>query len=844
MKEYQLRHSLGKAIAFSFCAWVSVAGLFSCDSDRLNGGGSIGMLSLNLAADTTNIKGGILSTKAGNILDGFEDADEYTVQIFQESDTLKSALYKDFPDELEIKEGAYTLRASKGENLPAAFDNPYFEGSVDFVIKKDMKTPLEVTCKMANARVYANYTEDFLKAYSDYSVSLKTSYMDGSFTITKGESRGAYLQVAKEGTPLSVAISLMRKNWKEPKVYTVTDPAITLNPKESVILNFATDGKTGDGLNLSIELDDSMEEADLEFGIPDFMWKPFTDLRIWACGFENNVPVEMNVTDGFPNDSCTVKAEVPGRIKECWVVRLEDGEKKDSVDIATPEGLNTAEAIWGLNAVSSPIAGTKRLELDLKGAFNRLYASDKDKICGFSVYINDALNVMHTSDVITASVNLKAAKTPTVEQFELAVPSKHALEKDTAIAVVAEAGIKALTLKISSDGGMNQYNVLSDNLPAGISYDKQNRKIVFKKDFSSELESKETEASTYSYKVSVTDNLDKTVVKTSKLEVTPVFTIVVPEGEIWAKRATFYIKEDVSKYAAPVFQVFKDGQWQNVEGNMATGLSSGSKYKVRAFVNGWPTTEVSFTTEEAFQIPDGGFDQEWTKDVIDAVSTDLFGIGLVGRDIDVWYPYSDKQNAFWSTNNLVTTSADPSLGTAYYIQYSGVRNVNNAAELSTVAWGEGSTFTKYGGIVKNVTPGSLFAASYVDGKFMEGHSISSRPAKLKFNYKYKPYKSDRFVVTVILENNTEGTIVEKTVQVSDAKDLFTSYELDFSSYITDETKNKIKAERIKIYFCSGVNNTKKAVQDVKGSDGAFKGYADSKRIGSVLTIDDIELIYE
>ena len=846
MKEYQLRQGLGKTIAFSLCVWASVAGFFSCDSDRLNSGGSTGMLSLNLAADTTNIKGGAISTKAGNILADFEDVDNYTVQVFQESDTLKSALYKDFPEQLEIKEGSYTLRASKGGNLPAAFDNPYFEGSTDFVIKKDMKTSLEVTCRMANARIYTEYTEDFLKAYSDYSVSLKTSYMDGAFTIAKGETRGAYLQVAKEGTPLSIAISLMRKNWEEPKVYSVTNPSITLNPKESVTLKFATDGKTGDGLALSIELDDSMEDADLEFGIPDFMWKPFTDLRIWACGFENNVPVDMNVTDGYQNDSCTVKAEVPGRIKECWVVRLEDGEKTDSVDIATSAGLNTAEKDWGVKSVSSPIAGVKGIELDLKGAFNQLYASEKDKTYGFSVYINDALNVMHTSDVVTASVNLKAAKEPTVGKFEWSVSSKHSLEKDTAIAVMAEAGIKTLTLKVNKDGAMQgQYDMLSDNLPDGIFYDKQNRKIVFKKECSSKLESKEQDASTYSYEVSVTDNLDKKVTVTSTLEVTPVFTVVVPEGGVWTNRATIQVVEDV-KYSKS-YQLKVGEKWQDYSDATITGLQPNTTYTVRALVNNWPTTEATFTTEEAFQIPDGGFDKEWTKDVIDAVSTGIGdAIGLIGRDIDVWYPYNkdNKEGLFWSTSNLETTSANTQWGTAYYIQYSGVRNVNNAAELTTVAWGEGSTFTLLGGEIKNVTPGSLFAASYVDGELVEGHPISSRPAKLKFNYKYKPYKSDKFVVTVILENNTEGTIVEKTVQVPDAKDLFTSYELDFSSYITDEAKNKIKAERIKIYFRAGVNSTKKAVQGVRGSDGALKGYADSKRIGSVLTIDDIELIYE
>lgn len=850
MKEYQLRQGLCKTIAFSFCVWASVAGLFSCDSDRLNGGGSIGKLSLNLAADTANIKGGTLSTKAVNVLADFEDVDNYTVQIFQGSDTLKSALYKDFPGELEIKEGAYTLRASKGENLPAAFDNPYFEGSTDFVVKKDMKTPLEVTCTMANARIYAEYSEDFLKAYSDYSVSLKTSSMDDVFTISKGETRGAYLQVAKEGTPLSIAITLMRENWEKPEVYTVTDPTITLKPKESVLLRFSTDGKTGDGLDLSIELDDSMEEADLEFGIPDFMWKPFTDLRIWACGFENNVPVEMNVTNGYPSDSCTIKAEVPGRIKECWVVRLEDREKIDSVDIATTEGLNTAENVWGLNTVSSPIAGVKGLELDLKGAFNKMYASDEDKTYGFSVYVNDALNVMHTSDVITASVNLKAAKEPTVGNFELAIPSKHSLEKDTAIAVMAEAGIKTLTLKVSKDGAaMQQYNLLADNSPEGIYYDRQKHKVIFKKECSSQFESKETEASIYSYELSVTDNLDKTVTETSTLTVTPVFTIVVPEGDVWTNRATIQVVENVTYSKS--YQLKVGDQWQDYSDATITGLKPNTTYTVRALVNGWATTEASFTTEAAFQIPDRGFDQEWTKDVISAVDLNYkgFGSGLVsGKDIDIWYPYNkdEKANLFWSTSNIETTSANTNNGTAYYIQYSGVRKVGKAAELSTVAWGEGSTFTEVSVLnkIKNVTPGSLFAASYVDGKLVEGHPISSRPAKLKFNYKYKPYKSDKFVVTVTLENNTEGTIVEKTIQVSDAKDSFTSCEIDFSSYISDVTKNKIKANRIKINFRSGVNNSKKAVQDVQGSAGAFSGYNDSKRIGSVLTIDDVELIYE
>lgn len=863
MKEYQLRQGLGKTVVFSFCVWASVAGLFSCDSDRLNGGGSVGKLSLNLAADTANIKGGTLSTKAGNVLADFEDVDNYTVRIFQGSDTLKSALYKDFPSELEISQGAYTLLASKGENLPAAFDNPYFEGSMDFVIKKDMKTPLEVTCTMANARVYAEYSEDFLKAYSDYSVSLKTPFMDDVFTITKGETRGAYLQVAEEGTPLSVAISLMRDSWEKPEVYTVTDPTITLKPKESVRLKFATDGKTGDGLALSIELDDSMKEADLEFGIPDFMWKPFTDLRIWACGFENNVPIEMNVSNGYPSDSCTIKAEVPGRIKECWVVRLEDGEKIDSVDIATAEGLNTAENVWGLNAVSSPIAGVKGLELDLKGAFNKMYASDRDKTYGFSVYVNDALNVMHTSDVITASVNLKAAKEPTVGIFELAIPSKHSLEKDTAIAVLAEAGIKALTLKVSKDGSMqNQYNLLTDNLPEGIYYDTQKHKVVFKKDCSSKLESKETEASTYSYELSVTDNLNKTVTKTSILTVTPVFTIVVPEGDVWTNRATIQVVENVTYSKS--YQLKVGDQWQDYSDATITGLKPNTTYTVRALVNGWATTEAMFTTEAALQVPNGNMEQwtDWTLNLFN-------GANVLDSKIDVTANQPGESELYWATVNQKTFGSDPNVWSTFNLVPSTLktegRTGGSGALIRTVGWDNnaGNAFSEYlviPNVCYHVAAGRLFIGTYdykhKDGPddYNYGKPFTSRPTGVRFWNKYIPVKDDKYKVWAIVENRENGvsTILARAEMIGGAATDYTKQEMKFKY-----TNTSLKATHLTIVFTSSSKCSDDEASETKALKGGSTGNsikstwylqkitsAPKHYEGSNLYIDDVELIYE
>ena len=59
----------------------------------------------------------------------------------------------------------------------------------------------------------------------------------------------------------------------------------------------------------------------------------------------------------------------------------------------------------------------------------------------------------------------------------------------------------------------------------------------------------------------------------------------------------------------------------------------------------------------------------------------------------------------------------------------------------------------------------------------------------------------------------------------------------------DYTQQK-RIKNITIVFLSTDSNNP-ATKPVKGSDGAWgKGYGDSRHIGSILTVDDVELIYE
>ncbi|WP_298554062.1 DUF4493 domain-containing protein [uncultured Parabacteroides sp.] len=879
MKEYQLRHSLGKAISFSFCAWVSVAGLFSCDSDRLNGGGSIGMLSLNLAADTTNIKGGTLSTKAGNILDGFEDADEYTVQIFQESDTLKSALYKDFPDELEMKEGAYTLRASKGENLPAAFDNPYFEGTVDFVIKKDMKTPLEVTCKMANARVYANYTEDFLKAYSDYSVSLKTSYMDGSFTITKGESRGAYLQVAKEGTPLSVAISLMRKNWKEPKVYTVTDPAITLNPKESVILNFATDGKTGDGLDLSIVLDDEMIETELVDSIPDFMWKPFEKPTLEAHGFTSGQT--MQITKGGVKEAY-IAFGVPAGIGGFSVYETVKGSTDTVKYELTVEG-NVSELKKKGYDINVP---TKSLlnysgngQLLLEKMLNQLECSETDKPYEFIFFAKDNLPNTNYTDTVRLFAEIYPAA-PIVEfegEFGSVVEGE-AMKHDVIASIEAEGKIKDVVVTISTDTEKKgyHYSIASEWELLGCTLSKADddtkATLTFPKTFTEGLDALANGDQTYMISVKVETGIG--LEGNTSVEVSQPLAIKMPvfdwamadnEGDVFAKRAILRARVSLGN-VDKIKYVHSKGTLVN--GRVKEGLividtlkdlTPKESYTIQLIYDNGRNRKktVSFKTEDAIQLTNGemeNWNEDWTKSLYSGAKVALW---------DKKYSVIANDPQGWSTVNDKTFGGNPNVKSTWNLRSSTVKALgkkDSGVLLRSVGWddGSGNSFEVFGvTVIKHFSAGKLFLGNYSydhnnDTEVYDyGISFTSRPSKVKFSYKYIPYGEDNsFKVRAVAEYRDGNSVIcIGQSEYIGSKETDNYVDESFVIQYASEYLN-LKATHFYLEFSSSSK-----YDDLGGSltgnandylNKYFSHYNNSYKYfeGSNLYIDDVELIYE
>lgn len=879
MKEYQLRQGLGKTIAFSLCVWASVAGLFSCDSDRFNGGRSIGKLSLNLAADTANIKGGTLSTKAGNVLEAFEDVDNYTVQIFQGSDTLKSVLYKDFPSEMEISEGAYTLLASKGENLPAAFDNPYFEQCMDFVIKKDMKTPLEMTCTMANARVYAEYSEDFLKAYSDYSVSLKTSSLDDVFTITKGETRGAYLQVAEEGTPLSIAISLLRDSWEEPQVYTVTDPTITLKPKDSVRLKFATDGKTGDGLALSIELDDEMIETELVDSIPDFMWKPFEKPTLNAHGFVSGQTIQLTkgsvkeayIAFGVPagiggfsvyetvkGSTDTVKYDlaIEGNISEL---------KKKGYDISVP-----AKSLLNYS-------GSGQLFLDKM--LNQLECSETGKPYEFIFFAKDNLpNTNYTDTVRLFAEVYPAVPTILFDSDFGSVVEGEAMTQDVTASIEAEGKIKDVVVTVSTDAGKKEYHYSAsaewEQLGATLSKSDNDTKatLKFPKTFTEGLDALADGDQTYTITVKVETEIG--LEGNTSAEASQALTIKMPvfdwamadnEGDVFAKRAILRARVSVGN-ADKIKYKYSSGTLidRRVKNDLIVidtlkNLTPKETYTIQLiYDNGRNRMKtVSFKTEDAIQLSNGEMEQ-WGEDW----KRTLYS----GANIAFWdkkYSVTANYPQGWSTVNNKTFGGDPNVKSTWNLRPSTVKTSgkkDNGVLLRSVGWdnGSGNSFEVMSvTVIKHFSAGKLFLGSYSydhsnDAEVYDyGISFTSRPTKVKFSYKYIPYGEDNsFKVKAVAEYRDGNTTVCIGQSEYIGSNPTNSY-VDESFVIQYDPKYiSLKATHFYLEFSSSSK-----YDDIGGSltDNAndylnkyFGHYNNSYKYfeGSNLYIDDVELIYE
>lgn len=354
-------------------------------------------------------------------------------------------------------------------------------------------------------------------------------------------------------------------------------------------------------------------------------------------------------------------------------------------------------------------------------------------------------------------------------------------------------------------------------------------------------------ANVHSFTIKLTDKMGKTTEATFKI--TPVKAEIslgeIAEGNVWAVRLENVVLStsngDVSLLYPEVMA--EGGSWvkpqytSSVSGTSntvtITGLTPGTKYSVRARYNNGVSADVrEVTTEAAQQVENAGF-EEWSEWEYYVNKSGLFW----GDDVyqTNYAPYQQESTKWWDSNNSETTPGDRTNTGATYksfpmVSYVGGRNGGRAAQMMLIAISNSAT----SGTAPSPTVGfgKVFTGVYGG---VQGRSFASRPSKLNFWYKYSSFESDSFKAYISVKNG-DTVIGEATYSSSDSRSEWTQMSVDIAYSRTD-----LKADTIYIEFVSASDSNKWQynMSIAYGGDKTANVHG-----GSILTVDDIELIYE
>lgn len=332
---------------------------------------------------------------------------------------------------------------------------------------------------------------------------------------------------------------------------------------------------------------------------------------------------------------------------------------------------------------------------------------------------------------------------------------------------------------------------------------------------------------------------------------TPISIQVEPvaEGDIWATSVKG-INVGISSEDVPVvLQYMKEGDWVTLENKPSyengkvhfdevSSLQPDTEYSFRAVYNGniWnPSDPVTIRTEAAQQLPNSGF-EDITRETLEV------SLWFGQKDSrPIYYPYAQNGEHFWAVNSRRTM---PSSTTPLHINFKCTPTVfpttaahsgNSAMQVATISVNDMNTdMTSFGTPVA----GELFVgeADNGGGHSSEGRSFASRPSSMAFYYKFTPYDSESFYAYVELRSaggNVIGSGVIDNMNV--VKNQWERVECPIE--YTDMSQ---KAASIYVIFKSSASSSPAAAKNVSLE---MDGNMTSAHLGSLLAVDDIELIY-
>lgn len=352
--------------------------------------------------------------------------------------------------------------------------------------------------------------------------------------------------------------------------------------------------------------------------------------------------------------------------------------------------------------------------------------------------------------------------------------------------------------------------------------------------------------------LSLEDNDGNTVSRTVKVQVQPegAASIVLNDYDVWATKVIDPVVT-VTKGNTSLMMVESslDGnnwsdfmQVTSADFHMGTitGLTPSTKYYLRVVYDDWMVISnvLSLTTEAAQQVGNAGFEE---FQCVDFLYTPQAG----SQRAEPWYlPWNDASTAWWDVNSKRTLRKSPTVAYQNYKCYPTVSYINSgahgggkSAQIASVATGQTASEIASG----TSYPGELFIGKSNDqhqddwGYASTGHSFSSRPSKVRFWYQFEEYDGESFYVGAEVRD-AAGNVIAKAERTSSAGvSSWTEMTMDLNY-----SNTAVKAASIFMTFRS---STKSHPSVRKRKLTYYNSDDDNHYIGTVLRVDDVELLY-
>ena len=249
---------MNRSIRYIIMTAIAVLSLLSCNrkEDSLLVARGEGLLSLDLGFEP----GLTVTTRAG---EGTGDL-KFKIEVLNSKGTIVQTVedhtsLEDSP--ISLREGHYTVRASHGQNVEAAFNSPYYAGETEVDIVIGQTATASIECALANVKVSVKVSDVVKEKFSSYSVTVSNGAAGGSLTFGAGNlDNSGYFKCPEDGI-LDYVVNITNTDGDS---FTIEQSINGVKPRDHYIINLDVnpDVTTSAAAALRITVDNTVNEQD------------------------------------------------------------------------------------------------------------------------------------------------------------------------------------------------------------------------------------------------------------------------------------------------------------------------------------------------------------------------------------------------------------------------------------------------------------------------------------------------------------------------------------------------------------------------------------------------------